>query len=148
MYSRDDSAINEENRPIKCESSPPTPRSLRLERGSGSHNTSAEDTPRSVSPCRATYGLIQRLACTGYMWRKNVWGFYFALITNDVLVDGVYTFTICLWFSVRNWILATHFLLFSFISWEIWRLVLYNVRVIERGQRLWLFPWSLSLLEG
>eukprot|EP00105_Crassostrea_gigas_P030963 XP_011453515.1 PREDICTED: liprin-alpha-1 isoform X1 [Crassostrea gigas] len=45
MYSRDDSAINEENRPIKCESSPPTPRSLRLERGSGSHNTSAEDTP-------------------------------------------------------------------------------------------------------
>lgn len=64
MYSRDDSAINEENRPIKCESSPPTPRSLRLERGSGSHNTSAEDTPRSVSPCRATYGLIQRLACT------------------------------------------------------------------------------------
>lgn len=45
MYSRDDSAINEENRPIKCESSPPTPRSLRLERGSGSHNTSTEDTP-------------------------------------------------------------------------------------------------------
>lgn len=45
MYSRDDSAINEENRPIKCESSPPTPRSLRLDRGSGSHNTSAEDTP-------------------------------------------------------------------------------------------------------
>lgn len=86
MYSRDDSAINEENRPIKCESSPPTPRSLRLERGSGSHNTSAEDTPRSVSPCRATYGLIQRLACTRYMWRKNVWGFYFALITNDSLL--------------------------------------------------------------
>lgn len=70
MYSRDDSAINEENRPIKCESSPPTPRSLRLERGSGSHNTSAEDTPRSVSPCRATYGLIQRLArtCEGKMF--------------------------------------------------------------------------------
>ncbi|XP_022339543.1 liprin-alpha-1-like isoform X2 [Crassostrea virginica] len=46
MYSRDDSAINEENRQIKCESSPPTPRSLRLERAaSGSHNTSVEDTP-------------------------------------------------------------------------------------------------------
>ncbi|XP_062585960.1 liprin-alpha-1-like isoform X3 [Saccostrea cucullata] len=45
MYSRDDSTINEENRQIKCESSPPTPRSLRLERATASHNTSVEDTP-------------------------------------------------------------------------------------------------------
>ncbi len=30
--SKDDSAIKEESRQIKCESSPPTPRSLRLER--------------------------------------------------------------------------------------------------------------------
>ncbi|XP_062585959.1 liprin-alpha-1-like isoform X2 [Saccostrea cucullata] len=48
MYSRDDSTINEENRQIKCESSPPTPRSLRLERATASHNTSVEDTPRTV----------------------------------------------------------------------------------------------------
>lgn len=61
MYSRDDSAINEENRPIKCESSPPTPRSLRLERGSGSHNTSAEDTPRSVSPYGGTMTIDLRV---------------------------------------------------------------------------------------
>jgi hypothetical protein len=46
MYSRDDSAINEENRQIKCESSPPTPRSLRLERAAATHNASLEDTPR------------------------------------------------------------------------------------------------------
>ncbi|XP_048781404.2 liprin-alpha-1-like isoform X3 [Ostrea edulis] len=45
MYSRDDSAINEENRQIKCESSPPTPRSLRLERAAATHNASVEDTP-------------------------------------------------------------------------------------------------------
>ncbi|XP_063418800.1 liprin-alpha-1-like isoform X10 [Mytilus trossulus] len=32
QYSRDDSAVNEEAMTIKCESSPPTPRSLRLER--------------------------------------------------------------------------------------------------------------------
>lgn len=32
QYSRDDSAVNEESMTIKCESSPPTPRSLRLER--------------------------------------------------------------------------------------------------------------------
>lgn len=32
QYSRDDSAIPEEGHQIKCESSPPTPRSIRLER--------------------------------------------------------------------------------------------------------------------
>lgn len=32
QYSRDDSAVNEESMTIKCESSPPTPRSLRLDR--------------------------------------------------------------------------------------------------------------------
>lgn len=32
QYSRDDSAIPEEGHQIKCESSPPTPHSIRLER--------------------------------------------------------------------------------------------------------------------
>ncbi|XP_064602423.1 liprin-alpha-1-like isoform X2 [Liolophura sinensis] len=46
QYSQDDSSIKEESRPIKCESSPPTPRSLRLERVAAALAQSSEDTPR------------------------------------------------------------------------------------------------------
>lgn len=45
QYSRDDTAIDEESRQIKCESSPPTPRSLRLERVAAAIAQSSEDTP-------------------------------------------------------------------------------------------------------
>ncbi|XP_064602426.1 liprin-alpha-1-like isoform X5 [Liolophura sinensis] len=45
QYSQDDSSIKEESRPIKCESSPPTPRSLRLERVAAALAQSSEDTP-------------------------------------------------------------------------------------------------------
>ncbi|KAK3102611.1 hypothetical protein FSP39_012641 [Pinctada imbricata] len=49
QYSRDDSALTEENRQIKCESSPPTPRSLRLEQVQAAiakaTSGSGEDTP-------------------------------------------------------------------------------------------------------
>lgn len=46
QYSRDDSAINEENRQIKCESSPPTPRSLRLERVVAALGNTTDETQR------------------------------------------------------------------------------------------------------
>ncbi|XP_013419473.1 liprin-alpha-1-like isoform X2 [Lingula anatina] len=65
-YSQDDTCLKEENRPIKCESSPPTARSLRLERvaaalaqsseelrasldGSGSHSTPSPQSSTNSS---------------------------------------------------------------------------------------------------
>ncbi|KAJ8299217.1 hypothetical protein KUTeg_023277 [Tegillarca granosa] len=48
QYSRDDSAINEENRQIKCESSPPTPRSLRLERVVAALGNTTDEAQRTV----------------------------------------------------------------------------------------------------
>ena len=54
QYSRDDSAVNEESMTIKCESSPPTPRSLRLDRIATAiaqtSNTSTEDSVLSSTP--------------------------------------------------------------------------------------------------
>ena len=51
QYSRDDSAINskEESRQIKCESSPPTPRALRLERVAAALAKSPDDASRWVN---------------------------------------------------------------------------------------------------
>ena len=48
QYSRDDTAIGakDETRQIKCESSPPTPRSLRLERVAAALAKSQSDTVR------------------------------------------------------------------------------------------------------
>lgn len=50
QYSRDDSTIGskEESRQIKCESSPPTPRSLRLERVAAALAKSQSDTARQT----------------------------------------------------------------------------------------------------
>ncbi|KAL5006308.1 hypothetical protein ScPMuIL_015114 [Solemya velum] len=50
QYSRDDTAITEDPRQIKCESSPPTPRSLRLERVAQALARNNEETPKYNRP--------------------------------------------------------------------------------------------------
>ena len=63
QYSRDDSAVNEESMTIKCESSPPTPRSLRLDRLATAiaqtSNTSTEDSVLSSTSNRSVIDTIQ-----------------------------------------------------------------------------------------
>ncbi|XP_076450628.1 liprin-alpha-1-like isoform X7 [Babylonia areolata] len=56
QYSRDDSAIGakEESRQIKCESSPPTPRSLRLERVAAALAKSESDTATRLQAMRSS----------------------------------------------------------------------------------------------
>ncbi|XP_012935306.1 liprin-alpha-1 [Aplysia californica] len=56
QYSRDDSTINskEESRQIKCESSPPTPRALRLERVAAALAKSPEETASHLQDISAT----------------------------------------------------------------------------------------------
>ena len=46
--SKDDSALKDDNRPIQCESSPPTPRSLRLERVAQALAQSSEELQQQV----------------------------------------------------------------------------------------------------
>ncbi|XP_013419469.1 liprin-alpha-1 isoform X2 [Lingula anatina] len=52
-YSQDDTCLKEENRPIKCESSPPTARSLRLERVAAALAQSSEELRYKMEDAKA-----------------------------------------------------------------------------------------------